>query len=76
MVSINVIFLSALLFIECSIFVGLNVAATIVITRAVLPGIIPTAILSPLAIESVTIFNLHGGPPISQKEVDVKIAVR
>jgi hypothetical protein len=33
------------------ILVELNVAAIIVITRAVLPGVIPTAILSPLAVE-------------------------
>ncbi len=37
------------------ILVELNVAANIVITRAVLPGVIPTAILSPLAIESVSV---------------------
>ena len=37
------------------ILVELNVAAIIVITRAVLPGVIPTAILSPLAIESVSV---------------------
>jgi hypothetical protein len=37
------------------ILVELNVAAIIVITRAVLPGVIPTAILSPLAVESVSV---------------------
>ena len=37
------------------ILVELNVAAIIVMTRAVLPGVIPTAILSPLAIESVSV---------------------
>ena len=37
------------------ILVELNVAAIIVITRAILPGVIPTAILSPLAIESVSV---------------------
>jgi hypothetical protein len=37
------------------ILVELNVAAIIVITRAVLPGVIPTSILSPLAIESVSV---------------------
>ena len=37
------------------ILVGVNVAAIIVITRAVLPGVIPTAILSPLAVKSVSV---------------------
>ena len=37
------------------ILVELNVAAIIVITRAVLPGVIPTAILSALAVESVSV---------------------
>ena len=37
------------------ILVEVNVAAIIVITRAVLPGVIPTAILSPLAVESVSV---------------------
>ena len=46
------------------ILVELNVAAIIVITRAVLPGVIPTAILSPLAIESVSV--------ASEKAPDVK----
>ncbi|HXX96678.1 MAG TPA: hypothetical protein VEL11_06130 [Candidatus Bathyarchaeia archaeon] len=37
------------------ILAELNVVAVIVITRAVLPGVIPTAILSPLAVESVSV---------------------
>jgi hypothetical protein len=39
----------------CGMFLEVNVAAIIVITRAVLPGVIPMAILSPLAAESVSV---------------------
>jgi hypothetical protein len=46
------------------ILVELNVAAIIVITRAVLPGIIPTAILSPLAIESISVASENVSLPL------------
>jgi hypothetical protein len=44
------------------VLVEVNVAAIIVITRAVLPGVIPKAILSPLDVESVSVASENSSP--------------